>query len=120
MGLPSGTLWATMNVGAEKIEDIGNYYSWGETEVKWPYSLYNNAFYDELIPEDSYDALDHDAFYRAKSFKGVQGIVRDNYGHYFMNWFITDFAGSCPWEYEGKTYYFGSDGTFWTKGRRGA
>ena len=46
LGLPSGTLWATMNVGAERIEDVGNYYSWGETEVKWPYSLYNYTFYD--------------------------------------------------------------------------
>jgi len=34
LGLPSGTLWATCNVGAEKPEDYGGYYSWGETETK--------------------------------------------------------------------------------------
>ena len=31
LGLPSGTLWATRNVGAEKPEDYGDYFAWGET-----------------------------------------------------------------------------------------
>ena len=31
LGLPSGTKWANMNVGAEKPEDYGLYYAWGET-----------------------------------------------------------------------------------------
>ena len=31
LGLPSGTLWATCNVGAEKPEDYGLYFAWGET-----------------------------------------------------------------------------------------
>ena len=31
MGLPRGTLWATCNVGAEKPEDYGDYFAWGET-----------------------------------------------------------------------------------------
>lgn len=30
LGLPSGTLWATMNVGATKPEEYGDYYAWGE------------------------------------------------------------------------------------------
>lgn len=32
LGLPSGTLWATMNVGAASETDIGLYFSWGETQ----------------------------------------------------------------------------------------
>ena len=28
LGLPSGTLWATCNIGANKPEDYGDYYSW--------------------------------------------------------------------------------------------
>ena len=38
LGLPSGTLWATCNVGASKPEDYGDYFSWdvGNTAVaKW-------------------------------------------------------------------------------------
>ena len=31
LGLPSGTLWATCNIGASKPEDFGNYFAWGET-----------------------------------------------------------------------------------------
>ena len=38
LGLPSGTLWATTNVGAENPEDDGYYFAWGETEPKKDYS----------------------------------------------------------------------------------
>lgn len=34
LGLPSGTLWATFNVGATKIEDYGEYFAWGETQAQ--------------------------------------------------------------------------------------
>ena len=33
LGLSSGTLWATMNLGAKKAEEAGNYYRWGETDA---------------------------------------------------------------------------------------
>ena len=42
LGLPSGTLWATCNVGADNPEDYGNYFSWGETEPK---SIYDTNHY---------------------------------------------------------------------------
>ena len=32
LGLPSGLLWATCNVGANRPDDYGNYYAWGETK----------------------------------------------------------------------------------------
>ena len=32
LGLPSGTLWATCNIGSESFEEYGEYFSWGETE----------------------------------------------------------------------------------------
>ena len=38
LGLPSGTLWATCNVGANSPEDWGDYFAWGETEPKNEYS----------------------------------------------------------------------------------
>lgn len=37
LGLPSGTLWATMNIGANKPEDCGYYFAWGETSPKQNY-----------------------------------------------------------------------------------
>ena len=41
LGLPSGTKWANMNVGATKPEEYGGYYSWGELEEKSSYSQDN-------------------------------------------------------------------------------
>ena len=41
LGLPSGTLWATCNVGASNPEDYGNYYAWGETTTKSTYTWKN-------------------------------------------------------------------------------
>lgn len=37
LGLPSGTLWATMNVSANAPEDNGGYFAWGETTTKEVY-----------------------------------------------------------------------------------
>ena len=37
LDLPSGTLWATCNVGAEKPEEYGDYFAWGETKTKENY-----------------------------------------------------------------------------------
>ncbi len=31
LGLPSGTLWAACNIGADNPEDYGDYFAWGET-----------------------------------------------------------------------------------------
>lgn len=48
LGLPSGLLWATCNVGATKPEKYGNYYAWGETMVGGDYYKwrdYKNSVY---------------------------------------------------------------------------
>lgn len=45
LGLPSGTLWASWNVGATSETEVGNYYAWGETEPKNAYSKENYKFY---------------------------------------------------------------------------
>ena len=51
-GLPSGTLWATCNVGAVTPEDYGDYFSWGETHSKnyydWNTYIYCNGGGDRL------------------------------------------------------------------------
>ena len=37
LGLPSGTLWATCNVGAKNPEDCGDFFAWGEIKPKTYY-----------------------------------------------------------------------------------
>ena len=42
LGLPSGNLWATCNLGAQDSTGIGDYYAWGELTTK---TSYTNATY---------------------------------------------------------------------------
>ena len=44
LGLPSGTKWATCNVGADSPTDYGNYYAWGELTTKETYSWSNYIY----------------------------------------------------------------------------
>ena len=52
LGLPSGTKWATCNVGADSPEDYGDYFAWGETQPKetydWSTYQYCNGSYNTL------------------------------------------------------------------------
>ena len=49
LGLPSGTLWATCNIGANSPEDYGDYFAWGETAPKLEYNwdTYKWSYYDQ-------------------------------------------------------------------------
>jgi hypothetical protein len=44
LGLPSGTLWATCNIGANEPTEYGGYFAWGETESKVKYNWNNYKF----------------------------------------------------------------------------
>ena len=44
LGLPSGTLWAICNVGADTPEGYGDYFAWGETQPKSSYSWSNYQY----------------------------------------------------------------------------
>ena len=52
LGLPSGTLWATCNVGADTPEEYGDYFAWGETHPKvtynWSTYQYCNGYSNSL------------------------------------------------------------------------
>lgn len=59
LGLPSGTLWATCNVGSDTPEGYGDYFAWGETIPKeyydWSTYRYCNGSYRTLT-KYCYDA----------------------------------------------------------------
>lgn len=40
LNLPSGTMWGDRNLGAKKVSDFGDLYSWGEVTTKKDYSRY--------------------------------------------------------------------------------
>lgn len=72
LGLPSGVKWASMNIGATSLSDVGNFISWGETEEK---EIYTDKYYlapgsktetelEEMgIIENKVLTKDHDAAY---------------------------------------------------------
>ena len=44
LGLPSGTKWATCNIGANDYTELGDYFAYGETSPKKTYSYENHAY----------------------------------------------------------------------------
>ena len=78
LGLTSGTLWATANVGAKTPQDYGNYYAWGETTTKANYSW--STYLDGNIASSSDCGTDKDAL------KGVNDIAGTQYDAAYVNW----------------------------------
>lgn len=80
LGLTSGTLWATCNVGATRPQDIGLFFAWGDTEghgsdISDGY-LFNweNYKWCEVIGEDSYFTK-----YCTDSSRGKDGFTDGEY-----------------------------------------
>ena len=71
LGLPSGMLWATCNLGADVPEDFGDYFAWGETQPKdiydWKSYQYGNYDFEQDRVELSKYCTD--------SLYGVDGFV---------------------------------------------
>ena len=55
LGLTSGTKWACCNVGAEKPEDYGGYYAWGETEEKTTYNWDSYKYWSDTNGDGLHD-----------------------------------------------------------------
>ena len=66
LGLPSGTLWATCNVGADTPEGYGDYFAWGETQPKTTYNWityrYCNGSFDQLTKYCSNSSYGYNGF----------------------------------------------------------
>lgn len=60
LGLPSGKLWATCNVGANAPQESGSHLAWGETEAKSDYSW---STYKHIQNEHSSDSYMFDGRY---------------------------------------------------------
>ena len=66
LGLPSGLLWATCNVGAATPEGYGDYFAWGETQPKTNYDWSNyqhcNGDYNQLTKYCSRSGFGYNGF----------------------------------------------------------
>ena len=74
LGLPSGTLWATCNIGATKPEEYGGYFAWGETRPKSVYDWDSYKYSDGSVPI-KYTAKD-----RLKALQSMDDAATANWG----------------------------------------
>ena len=88
LGLPSGTLWATCNIGADSPEKFGDYFAWGETAPKTYYSgdSYTGSGYDdsegsprELLPEDDAATVNWGSEWQTPSAKQIDELINEKY-----------------------------------------
>jgi len=52
LGLPSGTLWATCNIGADDPNDAGDYFSYGKTTSWSEEDMRNYSYSPSIIPQE--------------------------------------------------------------------
>ena len=94
LGLPSGTLWATFNVGASRPEDYGDYFAWGETQPKDDYSWstyfdtkdngstfekYKNGGLTELLPTDDAATANWGRDWQMPSLEQLEELINSDY-----------------------------------------
>ena len=138
LGLPSGTLWASCNVGATKPEEYGDYFAWGETKPKDDYSwgTYFDSSYNkynlsggltELDLEDDAAYVNWGSNWRMPSREQIQELI-DN-----CNWEWTTLNGvygrkatskkngnsiflpAAGYRYGASLNYAGSWGDYWSR-----
>lgn len=54
LGLPSGNLWATCNIGAKTPSEWGEFFAWGDTATKSEYAATNCATFGRTIEQLNY------------------------------------------------------------------
>ncbi|MBO7119456.1 MAG: Ig-like domain-containing protein [Bacteroidaceae bacterium] len=94
LGLPSGTLWATCNVGASSPWEPGLHFAWGETSPKDEYTLENYSLYDnetgewltyqtdgqtELLPEDDAATANWGEDWQMPSYEQFVELINEEY-----------------------------------------
>ena len=117
LGLPSGTLWATCNVGAYTPFNAGQYFAWGDTTGHWDDTndgyLFNWESYKwgEVIGEDTYFTK-----YCTDSSRGLDGFTDGKYeldpedDAAYVNWGsewrmpskeqLDELRNKCTWTYK--------------------
>lgn len=121
LGLPSGTLWAACNIGAEKPEDYGDYFACGETvglkggKTEFESNTYKwspNGYYRMKVKESSGNtpettklALEDDAAYVYSDGQACMPSLEQ----------IEELKENCTWTW---TSYHGTKG-YHVKGKNG-
>lgn len=113
LGLPSGTKWATCNVGASIPSGYGNYYAWGETITKSTYCWENYHF---RTSGDNYDNVRFSKYNTESACGTVDNILQLDLGddaaraNWGGKWRIPtksqweELESHCTWSWTGSGY----------------
>ena len=107
LGLPSGTLWASCNVGTTKPEEYGDYYAWGEIIPKYDFRCetykWCNESQNRLTKYCHMSYFGNDGFQDNKTELDVEDDAA------YMNWGgswrmpsfiqIKELINNCSWEW---------------------
>lgn len=109
LGLPSGTLWATTNVGSDTPEGYGDYFAWGEVETKKTFNSDNYGLaqgsegFTKYVPKDRRDPYGYHHQYDDKfQLDVVDDAAQTLWG---TGWRIPDYGqmkelvSCCTWEW---------------------
>ncbi len=117
LGLPSGTLWATCNVGADSPEKVGDFFAWGETVPKeiytwetYKYYVNNITKYTDVYADGGGDGL--------RILEAEDDAATANWGGAWRTPTIeecSELGDSCTWTWTNKN---GKDGCV-VKGKNG-
>lgn len=88
LGLPSATLWATCNVGANAPEEYGSYFAWGETSAKSTYSWKNYKMCKGTSSSVFNPSADYDTYpwHEDNVFEDAYGLSGTAYDAATNNW----------------------------------
>jgi len=144
LGLPSGTKWATCNVGANSPEEYGDYFAWGETAPKdyyyWStyfdtndngstFKKYNrNGGLTELQPTDDAATKNWGSPWHMPTFVQMQELLDNCTREWTTQGGVNGILVTGPngntiflpaaggrWDYE--LYDSGSNGVYWSSSR---
>ena len=119
LGLPSGNLWATCNIGADSSIDLGLFYAWGETEgftkeqvedgirsFDWNSYKYGSYDYQDI----NYGMSKYNATDRKFILEPQDDAVTKKYGknwHIPFTWDFYELLDYCELEYpQDEPYYY--------------
>ena len=117
LGLPSGTLWADCNMGANQAVSMGNYYAWGETRSSangktnfgWNDYRYANGSNNKLTKYCTKSVYGNNGFTdNLTELQGSDDPASDNWGYWYSiptkeEW--EELVNYCDWKWiYGGTY----------------
>ena len=111
--------WAPFNIGAEKAEDNGDYFAWGEVETKSSYDVHNYMFESaddaahvrwggswRMPTQDEWEELRSGCIWTWTTLNGVKGFrVSGNRPGYTDRYIFLPAAGLCDGEFFFNAHY---------------